>query len=44
LTRLRRGCRRHSAATQRVDALLVGPDGGFIAGSDFLLNGGVTAA
>ncbi len=25
-------------------ALLMGPDGGFIAGSDFLIDGGVTAA
>jgi hypothetical protein len=27
-----------------VGALLMGPDGGFITGSDFLMNGGVTAA
>jgi NAD(P)-dependent dehydrogenase (short-subunit alcohol dehydrogenase family) len=25
-------------------ALLMGPDGGFITGSDFLMDGGVTAA
>jgi NAD(P)-dependent dehydrogenase (short-subunit alcohol dehydrogenase family) len=25
-------------------ALLMGPDGGFITGSDFLIDGGVTAA
>jgi hypothetical protein len=27
-----------------VAALLMGPDGGFITGSDFLMDGGVTAA
>ena len=27
-----------------VGALLMGPDGGFITGSDFLMDGGVTAA
>jgi NAD(P)-dependent dehydrogenase (short-subunit alcohol dehydrogenase family) len=27
-----------------VAALLLGPDGGFITGSDFLMDGGVTAA
>lgn len=27
-----------------VAALLMGPDGAFITGSDFLLNGGVTAS
>ena len=27
-----------------VGALLLGPDGGFITGSDFLMDGGVTAA
>ena len=27
-----------------VAALLIGPDGGFITGSDFLMDGGVTAA
>ena len=27
-----------------VGALLMGPDGGFISGSDFLMDGGVTAA
>ena len=27
-----------------VPALLMGPDGGFITGSDFLIDGGVTAA
>jgi NAD(P)-dependent dehydrogenase (short-subunit alcohol dehydrogenase family) len=27
-----------------VDALLMGPDGGFITGSDFLIDGGVTAS
>jgi hypothetical protein len=27
-----------------VGALLMGPDGGFITGSDFLMDGGVTAS
>jgi hypothetical protein len=27
-----------------VAALLMGPDGGFISGSDFLMDGGVTAS
>jgi hypothetical protein len=27
-----------------VAALLMGPDGGFITGSDFLMDGGVTAS
>ncbi len=27
-----------------VGALLMGPDGGFITGSDFLIDGGVTAS
>ena len=27
-----------------VSALLMGPEGGFISGSDFLMDGGVTAA
>jgi hypothetical protein len=27
-----------------VGALLMGPDGGFISGSDFLMDGGVTSA
>ncbi|MEY2507460.1 MAG: hypothetical protein QOH01_1789 [Verrucomicrobiota bacterium] len=27
-----------------IAALLMGPDGGFITGSDFLIDGGVTAA
>ena len=34
--------RDHEVGT--VGALLIGPDGGFISGSDFLMDGGVTAA
>jgi hypothetical protein len=30
--------------SELLGALLMGPDGGFITGSDFLMNGGVTAA
>ena len=32
------------AGTATVAALLMGPDGGFITGSDVLMGGGVTAA
>ena len=32
------------AIARRVGALLMGEDGGFIRGSDFLMDGGVTAA
>jgi hypothetical protein len=31
-------------AFRKGDALLMGPDGTFITGSDFLMHGGVTAA
>ena len=36
--------RRHPDEVGTVGALLMGPDGGFITGSDFLMDGGVTAA
>jgi len=35
---------RPRGAAYRRGALLMGPDGGFITGSDFLMDGGVTAA
>ena len=36
--------RRLVSARRAVGALLMGPDGGFTTGSDFLMDGGVTAA
>jgi len=46
-----RSCSAHDASTAgtpdevgNVAALLMGPDGSFITGSDFLMDGGVTAA
>ena len=36
--------RRHARRGGNVGALLMGPDGGFITGSDILMDGGVTAA
>ena len=36
--------RRDPDEVGAVGALLMGPDGGFITGSDFLMDGGVTAA
>ena len=33
-----------SGSVMLVAALLMGPDGGFIIGSDFLMDGGVTAS
>lgn len=38
------GARRVPDEVGAVGALLMGPDGGFISGSDFLMDGGVTAA
>ncbi len=35
---------RHPDEVATVAALLMGPDGGFITGSDFLMHGGVTAS
>jgi hypothetical protein len=34
----------HQTKSETVGALLMGPDGAFITGSDFLMDGGVTAA
>ena len=37
-------CQQHGTHYGNVAALLMGPDGSFITGSDFLMDGGVTAA
>jgi hypothetical protein len=38
------GCAGTSDEVGTVGALLMGPDGAFITGSDFLMDGGVTAS